>query len=196
MVITDYLVDKMVEKKIISENKEFYIYGLNNGFMIIANFLTALFLSYIVKKTDILLFFLISFMPLRSYCGGFHCKSRFLCYVISNIIIVILLVSQPFFYKNIVVLIIISFANFIYLFFTQTEGNQTRCLENYEIIQYTKIKRIALLVIIFIGIVLFFTKYFLYSTTLFTSIDLAAILVILEKTLKIKVRLTHNIKGT
>ena len=48
MVITDYLVDKMVEKKIISENKEFYIYGLNNGFMIIANFLTALFLSYIV----------------------------------------------------------------------------------------------------------------------------------------------------
>lgn len=196
MVITDYLVDKMVEKKIISENKEFYIYGLNNGFMIIANFLTALFLSYIVKKTDILLFFLISFMPLRSYCGGSHCKSRFLCYVISNIIIVILLVSQPFFYKNIVVLIIISFANFIYLFFTQTEGNQTRCLENFEIIQYTKIKRVALLVILFIGIVLFFTKYFLYSTTLFTSIDLAAILVILEKTLKIKVRLTHNIKGT
>ena len=65
MVITDYLVDKMIEKKIISENKEFYIYGLNNGFMIIANFLTALFLSYIVKKTDILLFFLISFIPLR-----------------------------------------------------------------------------------------------------------------------------------
>ena len=190
MVITDYLVDKMIEKKIISENKEFYIYGLNNGFMIIANFLTALFLSYIVKKTDILLFFLISFIPLRSYCGGF------LCYVISNIIIVILLVSQPFFYKNIVILIIISFANFIYLFFTQTEGNQTRCLENFEIIQYTKIKRVALLVILFIGIVLFFTKYFLYSTTLFTSIDLAAILVILEKTLKIKVELTHNIKGT
>ena len=27
MVITDYLVDKMIEKKIISENKEFYIYG-------------------------------------------------------------------------------------------------------------------------------------------------------------------------
>ena len=103
---------------------------------------------------------------------------------------------RKFFYKNIVVLIIISFANFIYLFFTQTEGNQTRCLENFEIIQYTKIKRVALLVILFIGIVLFFTKYFLYSTTLFTSIDLAAILVILEKTLKIKVRLTHNIKGT
>ena len=59
MPIADYLVNKMIEKNIISEDKEIYIYGLNNGFTILINFITALFLSYIVQKTDILLFLLL-----------------------------------------------------------------------------------------------------------------------------------------
>lgn len=181
MVITDYLVDQMIEKNIISEDKEIYIYGLNNGFTILINFITALFLSCIVQKTDILLFFLVSFIPLRSYCGGLHCKSRFLCYIYSNIIITCLLVIQNFFCKNITIFLIITFANFIYLFCTKTKGNQVRSLDDYEIIQYTKIKRITLLIIVFGGIILFLTEYFLYSTTFFTSINLSAILVVFGK---------------
>lgn len=181
MVITDYLVDQMIEKKIISEDKEIYIYGLNNGFTIMINFITALFLSYIVRKTDILLFFLVSFIPLRSYCGGIHCKSRFLCYVYSNIIITCLLVIQIFFYENNTIFLVITCVNFIYLFFTHTKGNHVRSLDDYEIIRYTKVKRIVLLLIIFGGIILFLCESFLYSTTFFTSINLSAILVVLEK---------------
>lgn len=181
MAIADYLVDRMMEKNIISEDKEIYIYGLNNGFMILINFITALFLSYIVQKTDILLFLLISFIPLRSYCGGIHCKSRVLCYIYSNIIITCLLVIQNFFCKNITIFLIISFANFIYLFCIKTEGNHIRSLDNYEIVRYTKIKRIILLIIAFGGSILFLTNFFQYSTTVFSSINLSAILVVLEK---------------
>lgn len=181
MAIADYLVDRMIEKNIISEDKEIYIYGLNNGFTILINFMTALFLSYIVRKTDILLFLLISFIPLRSYCGGIHCKSRFLCYIYSNIIITCLLVIQNFFCKNITIFLIISFANFIYLFCTKTDGNRVRSLDDYEIVRYTKIKRIILLIITFGGSILFLKNFFQYSTTVFSSINLSAILVVLEK---------------
>lgn len=181
MAIADYLVDRMIEKNIISEDKEIYIYGLNNGFTILINFMTALFLSYIVRKTDILLFLLISFIPLRSYCGGIHCKSRFLCYIYSNIIITCLLVIQNFFCKNITIFLIISFANFIYLFCTKTDGNRVRSLDDYEIVRYTKIKRIILLIITFGGSILFLKNFFQYSTTIFSSINLSAILVVLEK---------------
>lgn len=34
MAISDYLVNKMVEKNIINEDREIYIYGLNSGFTI------------------------------------------------------------------------------------------------------------------------------------------------------------------
>lgn len=181
MAIADYLVDRMIEKNIISEDKEIYIYGLNNGFTILINFMTALFLSYIIRKTDILLFLLISFIPLRSYCGGIHCKSRFLCYIVSNIIITFLLVVQNFFCENITIFLIISFANFIYLFFTKAEGNRVRLLDADEIVRFTKIKRIILLIIAFGGSILFLTENFSYSTTIFTSVNLSAILVVLEK---------------
>lgn len=185
MSVADYLVNKMIEKNIISEDTEIYIYGLNNGFTILLNFITALFLSYIVKKTDILLLLLISFIPLRSYCGGIHCSSRFLCYIYSNIIITFLLVIQNFFCKNITIFLIISFANFIYLFFTKTEGNRVRLLDEDEIVRFTKTKRFILLIIAFGGSILFLTEIFSYSTTVFTSVNLSAILVVLEKIQKI-----------
>lgn len=82
--------------------------------------------------------------------------------------------------------------NFLYLFCTKTKGNQVRSLDDYEIIQYTKIKRIILLIIVCVGIILFLTEHFLYSTTFFTSINLSAILVVFEK-MKNKKCCIHNI---
>lgn len=37
MSIADYLVDKMLQKNIVVDDKEIYIYGLNNGIMILIN---------------------------------------------------------------------------------------------------------------------------------------------------------------
>ena len=166
MSVSDYLVNKMLQKNIVVDDKEIYIYGLNNGIMILINFMTTFFLSFMMKKTFILLFFLVSFIPLRSYCGGIHCKSRILCYLFSN---------------NIIIFLLTSFVSFVYLFCTKTTGNQTRYLDNCEITRYTKIKRIILFSIVIIGITLIKINFFIYATTLFSSINLVALLVILEK---------------
>ena len=181
MSVADYLVNKMLQKNIVVDDKEIYIYGLNNGIMILINFMTTFFLSFMMQKTFILLFFLVSFIPLRSYCGGIHCKSRILCYLFSNVIILLLLNIQNLFCNNIIIFLLISFVNFIYLFCIKTTGNQTRYLDNCEIIRYTKIKRIILFSIAIIGITLIVINFFLYATTLLSSINLVALLVILEK---------------
>lgn len=114
MSVADYLVNKMLQKNIVVDDKEIYIYGLNNGIMILINFMTTFFLSFMMQKTFILLFFLVSFIPLRSYCGGIHCKSRILCYLFSNVIILLLLNIQNLFCNNIIIFLLISFVNFIY----------------------------------------------------------------------------------
>jgi hypothetical protein len=171
----------MLQKNIVVDDKEIYIYGLNNGIMILINFMTTFFLSFMMQKTFILLFFLVSFIPLRSYCGGIHCKSRILCYLFSNVIILLLLNIQNLFCNNIIIFLLISFVSFVYLFCTKTTGNQTRYLDNCEITRYTKIKRIILFSIVIIGITLIKINFFIYATTLFSSINLVALLVILEK---------------
>lgn len=147
MLITDYLIEKMEQNNIISEDKEIYIYGLNNGFTILINVLTAVMLSYVVQKETLLLFFLASFIPLRSYCGGIHCNSRLLCYIYSNMIITILLIAQDFLYLHIFIYLLITFVSIIYLFLQKTSGNNVRTLDNLEIVQYTRIKRIMLLIL-------------------------------------------------
>lgn len=190
MVITDYLIDKMIQQNIITEDKELYIYGLNNGFILFVNFITALFLSYIVHKTDLLLFLLITFIPLRSYCGGIHCKSRSLCYIYSNVIITVLLLIQNFLCNIIYIYMTITILCFLFLFITKTYGNKVRVLEDSEITHYTHIKRLFLCIIMFGSIILFFLHQPVYATTMITSINLAAILVILEK---IKIAIQNKI---
>ena len=55
MSVSDYLVNKMLQKNIVVDDKEIYIYGLNNGIMILINFMTTFFLSFMMQKTFILL---------------------------------------------------------------------------------------------------------------------------------------------
>lgn len=180
MQITDYLIKKMQQRNIITDNIEIYTYGLNNGFTLIINVLTAILISYIVGHIDILFFLLISFVPLRSYCGGFHCKSRLICYFCSNIIVTLLLISQHFFYEHFVVFSIISFLSFIFLFFYKTKGNQVRVLDEIEIIHYTKIKRVILFLIIVGSIIMIVLRKPQYATTMESSIIVVALLILAE----------------
>lgn len=180
MLLTDYLVKKMEENKIIDDDIELYIYGLNNGFTIILNIVTAIVLSYIVQKENLVLFLLASFIPLRSYCGGIHSNSRLLCYIYSNIIITFLLLAQDYFVINIVVYIIITLISLLYLLFQKTAGNSVRVLDVSEVIQYTRIKRIILFVLAFVSSIFLATEKFSFATAIMTSINLSAILVILE----------------
>lgn len=180
MLITDYLIKKMQKHNIIDENTDIYIYGLNNGFTILINILTAVIISYIVQKVDVLLFLLIPFMPLRSYCGGLHCKSRLICYIYSNIIIAILLLSQNLFCENIYSFIVITILSTIYLFINKTTGNKIHTLDYSEVIFYTRIKRIVLLCILVLCVYFFIAKQINYAVAMMTSINLSASLVILE----------------
>ena len=181
MIITDCIIKKMEQYKIITDDIEIYTYGLNNGFTLIINLLTAIIISIILKKTDLLFFLIISFIPLRSYSGGFHCKSRLSCYICSSMLISFLLIIQFILCKIFIVFSAISFVCFIFLYIRQTKGSTIRALELEEIIQFTKIKRIILLSILFSSILLTITDNKLYATTLMSSITCVTILLFIEK---------------
>lgn len=58
MSVADYLVNKMLQNNIVVDDKEIYIYGLNNGIMILINFMTTFFLSFMMQKHLFCYFFL------------------------------------------------------------------------------------------------------------------------------------------
>lgn len=181
MNIINYLVSKMEENIELKFDKEVYIYGLINGFSIILNFLTMLVLGAIFAKANLVISLILSFIPLRSYTGGYHCNSRILCYLLSNIIIVILFQLQVVFVKTIPVVMVVYFICCIYLFATPNTSSKNRCIEEDEIQYYDREKkRILFLISMGVFVMLILHKYAI-ATTLMSSVMLVVSLLLLEK---------------
>ena len=74
-------------KVILKEDKEIYVYGFKSGFTLFLNLLTAFIVGFVFGMILQSIVFMISYIPLRSYAGGFHASTPWRCYGISLFII-------------------------------------------------------------------------------------------------------------
>lgn len=177
-----FLIDKMINYHIIEpEDIEIYTYGLVNGFIVIANLFTTLLLACLIREIDTAIIMLLSFIPLRSFSGGLHCKTKTVCYIISNTVIIVLLKAQNYFLRFPLFLLSITLVSGLYIFFTKISNSDNRTLDNQESIYYSQIKK-GLLIILFlvIAVLLLFHRVD-YATVIMCSIILVAFLLILNK---------------
>lgn len=89
--LSNRIVDVLVENKTInSENRELYYYGFNQGLTAILNLFTVLLIGIIFGCTVQLAVFMVAYIPLRSYAGGFHASTHIRCYILSIIILCVI----------------------------------------------------------------------------------------------------------
>ena len=180
--INKYLTKKMIDYHIIKpEDIEIYTYGLTNGIIIIANISTTLLFAYFIRKMDIAIIMLLSFIPLRSFSGGIHCNSKTVCYMISNIIIIILIMVQNYFLKFPLFLLSITLISGIYIIFNKISNSDNRFLDNQEILYYSKVKKNILIILFFIIAVLLLLHKSNYAMVIMCSIILVAFLLIVDE---------------
>ena len=83
-----------------TSNIEVYAYGLELFFMKTGLYLIVLCLSLITHSLIISLFFVIAYIALRQYTGGFHCSTALRCILVSllmfNIMVVIYKINLHF----------------------------------------------------------------------------------------------------
>ena len=82
------------------EDKEIYLFGFYQGLIFLLNLVTALLTGIILDMFLESVLFLICFIPLRIFAGGYHAKTQFRCYVMSTVTTVILLYLIAFLQKN------------------------------------------------------------------------------------------------
>lgn len=82
------------------EDKEIYMFGFYQGLIFLLNLVTALLTGIILDMFLESVLFLICFIPLRIFAGGYHAKTQFRCYVMSTVTTVILLYLIAFLQKN------------------------------------------------------------------------------------------------
>jgi accessory gene regulator B len=67
----------MAQSEIISvEDNELYEYGLHQSFILLANIFTTILVGWIFNMMIESIIFLLAFVPLRSYAGGYHAKRQ------------------------------------------------------------------------------------------------------------------------
>ena len=186
MQFTNYILKKMIDYHIIdNDDKEIYIYGLNTGIMIIINLFTFLIFSYLMKELDMAIILLLSFIPLRSLSGGIHCSSKFVCYIVSNTTMLILLGLLECFRKRAWFILILATISGYYVFSKKVANSHNRNLDDYEIIFYSSSKKKIICLLFFIIIMLLLMHKFEYAVTIMCSIILSAVLLILDVKKKI-----------
>lgn len=129
--LSELLAQKLIIRNVIKSNhKELFKYGLRNIYILMINILSSIIIGLIYKKLAETLILLITFIPLRSYAGGFHFRNKVACYFASNIVIVIAINSADII--CVPVLWIISICTEIFIYYKAPIDGKVRRYDNHE----------------------------------------------------------------
>lgn len=133
--ITDHLAENGI---INSEDKELYSYGLCQGMIMIANMLTTLVIGLVFGMLWQSVIFTIAYMPLRSYAGGYHARTQFLCNIFSVLLTIAVLLLIKYIPWTNWLCIIITFLSVALIAFLAPVEDQNKPLDSVEIRVYKK----------------------------------------------------------
>ena len=118
--IVDILVNKQSQNYIITdEDEKIYRYGYVLLCEVFLNLVIALAIGIVFSKTKEVIFFLGMYIPLRSFCGGWHADKIWKCTVISNVILLLQVygLEKLLSHLSIRVMLLIFFLDMICIFF-------------------------------------------------------------------------------
>ena len=128
-----YIADILEQQnKFAPEDKEVYRYGIQQGLNLTLNILTTIIIGVLCGMVYPSLMFLICYMPLRSFCGGYHAKTHLRCYIYSVIMITCILLVAKYTTFNIVLYEILVLISLIIILLLAPVEDENKKLDNVE----------------------------------------------------------------
>ncbi|MDF2542300.1 MAG: accessory protein regulator protein [Herbinix sp.] len=180
--ILNQITDKLVSDGIIKEEeKELYAYGLQQGILILSNLAITIILSLLVGMLYQSILFLIAYLPLRVYGGGYHAKTQRKCFYYSVLLssVVLLVIKIIPVYTVLLVFLVISAGIIVYELSPVEDVNKP--LDQVEIMIYRRKTRSILLLEMMILLLLFLIDCKKLALPITVSIIVMAIMVLLGK---------------
>lgn len=158
LAISEKITDSLTRSGVITtEDKELYHYGVQQGLLMILNIITTFVIGLMFGMIWQSLIFLLAYIPLRSYAGGYHAKTQIRCYLFSIIIMSAALLGIKLIpWTSFICLTTSAFGAGIIFFLAPVEDSN-KPLNEREIKVYKKRTRILLLcesIVMYISIIL------------------------------------------
>lgn len=146
--LSNRIVEAQINSKTISsEDRAIYQYGYILAIETFMNILVGIFIGVFFKSFDTVVVFWSVYIPLRSFCGGWHANKSWQCLIISNLVLIIdikleTIIMDGADYKLIIGLCIL-FAFFI-IFMSPVDTESKRLLPDEK----KRYKRICMIIIV------------------------------------------------
>lgn len=128
-----YIADIIEQQnKFAPEDKEVYRYGIQQGLNLALNILTTIVIGALCGMVYPSILFLVCYMPLRSFCGGYHAKTHLRCYIYSVIMITSILLVTKYAAFNIVLYEILVLISLIIILILAPVEDENKKLDSVE----------------------------------------------------------------
>ncbi len=135
------------------EDKEIYQYGIQQGMIALLNLGTTMVIGMVFGKLLESILFMVAYIPLRSYAGGYHAKTAVRCYFFSIVMIsAVLWVMRYVTYIGLICGCLTAISGSAIWFLVPVE-NRNKPLDDVEKVVYRKRARGILLVEIVITVI-------------------------------------------
>lgn len=149
------------ENIIPKDDFELYEYGFNMGITILFNIISTVIIGVIIGRVFESIAFLVFYIPLRSYAGGYHASTPWRCYFISIIMLAIVLSGMKYLILADWIYYVILAASAMIIFILSPVEDKNKSLDVEEFCVFRK-RAIAILIIemfVWLVFVLFIHKF-------------------------------------
>lgn len=141
------LLKRLEEKGVIQgEEIEIYSFGLECLFLKLITLISYLIIAVIIKKLYEFVIIMFVFVPLRRSAGGYHAKTRFGCYLVSCLTLIVILFISSINIEQYMLIILLMVADIIFCFMSPVD-NENKRMEDNEII-YFRVRTRKIVVVI------------------------------------------------
>ncbi len=174
------ITEALIAKSIISyEDKDIYTYGFKQGSLLLLNMITTIIIGLIFNVLWQCIVFLLAYIPLRSYAGGYHAKTQLRCYLFSIALMIIVSLITKHVYWNELSIIIVTLISSLIILLLAPVADRNKPLDFEEIQTYQTKSRLILLFEVFAICIFINLGFKEVSVCIMLSIMILAVMLLL-----------------
>lgn len=164
-----------------SEDRAIYQYGIQQGLSIMLNLSTTLLLGIVTGMIWESIIFLVAYMFLRRYAGGFHAKTPACCYIYSSVMVLLALLGIKYMCDYILLSICMFIVGSLIIFLFSPIEDKNKPLDAAKQLVYQKRIRFYLIVEVVLDIAMMCLGFKVLYEPISISLFCLGILVALGK---------------
>lgn len=142
--ISEKITNRLIRKNVIEDyNREIYLFGVEQFLTTTLNIVTTIVIGLVLGELWQSILFVLMFMMLRSYAGGYHASTPVGCYFLTSSIIAIALSVLKYIEINILVCVGLLIISGVVILILSPVQSENKPLDNIEFVIYRK-KAIAI----------------------------------------------------